>query len=63
MDQAETKERRVPEPGHEAPEQSAATPSTQEGVLPDAAAQGKTPMVLSEPRSNLGHAEAESSRR
>jgi hypothetical protein len=38
VDQVGTEERRVPKPGHEAPEQFAATPSTQEGVLPDAAA-------------------------
>jgi hypothetical protein len=61
--QAATEERRVPEPRQEAPEQSVATPSTQEGVLPDAVARGKTLMVLSEPRSSLGHAEAGSSQR
>jgi hypothetical protein len=63
MDHAATEERRVPEPRHEAPEQVAATLSTQEGVLPDAAAQGKTMVVLSELGSSLGYADARSSQR
>jgi hypothetical protein len=47
-----TEERRVLEPRQEAPEQSIATPSTWEGVLPDAAAWGKTPVVVSRPESS-----------
>jgi hypothetical protein len=62
MDQTAIEERQVSEPGQAAPEQSVAAPSTQEGALPDAVAQGKTLMVLSELGSSLGHAEAESSR-
>jgi hypothetical protein len=38
VEHAATEEKQVPEPRQEAPEQSAATPSTQEGVLPDATA-------------------------
>jgi hypothetical protein len=57
-EQVPLEERRVPEPEQEAPEQSAATPSTQEGVLPDAVARGKTPVVLSKPESSRGYADA-----
>jgi hypothetical protein len=63
VDHTATEERRVPEPEQESPEQSAATPSTQEGVLPDAVARGKTPVVLSELESSLWYADAEPSRR
>jgi hypothetical protein len=56
-------ERRVLEPRQEAPEQSAAMPSTQEGVLPNAAAQGKTPVVLSKPGSSRGYANTGASQR
>jgi hypothetical protein len=52
VEHATLEERRVPEPRQEAPEQSVATPSTQEGVLPDAAARGKTPMVVARPESS-----------
>jgi hypothetical protein len=45
-------ERQVPEPRQETPEQLAATLSTQEGVLPDAAARGKTLVVVSRPKSS-----------
>jgi histidinol-phosphate/aromatic aminotransferase/cobyric acid decarboxylase-like protein len=41
VEQAAPEERRYPEPRQEALEQSIATPSTQEGGLPDAVAQGK----------------------
>jgi hypothetical protein len=56
-----TEEKRVPEPRQEAPEQSTATPSTQEGVLPDAAVRGKTPVVVVRPKSSRGYAEARTS--
>jgi hypothetical protein len=49
MDHVAMEERRVLEPRQEAPEQSAATPSTQEGVLLNVVARGKTSVVLSEP--------------
>jgi hypothetical protein len=62
VEHAATEERKVLEPRQETLEQSAATPSTPEGVLPDAVARGKTSMVLSKPGSSLGHAEARSSR-
>jgi hypothetical protein len=52
-------ERRVPKPRQEAPEQSVATPSTQEGVLPDAVAWGKTPMVVARPESSQRQEETE----
>jgi hypothetical protein len=63
VEHAAMEERRVLEPGQETPEQFVANPSTQEGVVPDAAARGKTPLVLSEPRSSLGHADAGASQR
>jgi hypothetical protein len=46
VEHAATEERRVPEPRQETPEQFAANPSTQEGVIPDVVARGKTLMVL-----------------
>jgi hypothetical protein len=61
MEHAAMEEMRVPKPGQETPEQSTANPSTQEGVIPDATARGKTLMVLSEPRSSLGYADARAS--
>jgi hypothetical protein len=52
VERAATEKRQVPEPRQETPEQSVATPSTQEGVLPDTTARGKTPMVVSRPESS-----------
>jgi hypothetical protein len=52
VEHAVTEERRVLEPRQEAPEQSTATPSTREGVLPDAVARGKTLVVVSRPESS-----------
>jgi hypothetical protein len=63
VEHAATEERRVLEPRQETLEQSAANLSTQEGVIPDAAAQRKTLMVLSEPGSRLGYADAGASQR
>jgi hypothetical protein len=45
-------ESQVPEPGQGAPVQSGATPSTQEGGLPDTAARGKGPVVMLRPESS-----------
>jgi hypothetical protein len=59
MEYAALEERRDLEPRQEAPEQSTATPSTQEGGLPDAAAQGKAPVVLSRPESSQRQEETE----
>jgi hypothetical protein len=47
VEHAAPEERRVPEPRQEELEQSIATPSTQEGGLSNAVAQGKTPVVVS----------------
>jgi hypothetical protein len=45
-------ERQVPKPRQEAPEQSVATPRTQEGGLLDATPQGKGLVVVSRPESS-----------
>jgi hypothetical protein len=63
VEHAAMEERRVPEPRQETPEQSTANPSTQEGVIPDAVARGKTLMVLSDPERSLGYADAGASQR
>jgi hypothetical protein len=52
IEHATPKENQILEPGQGALEQSGATPSTQEGGLPDVAAQGKGPIVMSRPESN-----------
>jgi hypothetical protein len=58
VEQAAPEERQDPKPIQEAPEQSAATPSTQEGGLPNAAAWGKGPVVVSRPESSQRQEEA-----
>jgi hypothetical protein len=52
VEHATPEERQVSEPGQGAPEQSGATPSTQEGDLSDAAARRKGLVVVSRPESS-----------
>jgi hypothetical protein len=59
LEYASPEERRDPEPRQETPEQSIATPSTQEGGLPNATAWGKAPVVLSRPESSQRQEETE----
>jgi hypothetical protein len=52
IEYAALEEGQVPELPQGVPEQSGATPSTQEGGLPDAMARGKGPIMMSRPKSS-----------